>query len=52
VDELTDGPPLKRDDSEALSKLALLMNRSRIALRKMGYEADLNSSDTLLKIAR
>jgi hypothetical protein len=34
VDELTDGPPLKQDDSEALSKLALLMNRSRIALKK------------------
>lgn len=52
VDELTDGAPLKRNDSEALSRLALLMNKSKISLKKMGYEADLNSSETLLKIAR
>jgi len=52
IEELTGGPQLKRDDVEALSKLSLRMTKCKIALKQMGYQADLNNSESLLKITR
>ena len=41
---------LKPNDAKSISDLARDMRRCQITLQQMGYTADLNASDTLLKV--
>ncbi len=52
VQELTSGPVMRGNDGEALSKLAACMQRCEMTLQQMGYHTDLNSFETILKIAQ
>ena len=50
--QLTEGPPLKPSDHNGLTNLSLEMNRCNLTLQRMGYAAELNNSDSLLRITR
>ena len=47
-----DGPQLKATDVVGLSDLSVEMQNCALILIQMGYEADINSSDKLVKIMR
>ena len=49
-DLLTKGQMIKPTDGSALQKLARQMLKCEITLSQTGYDADLNNSETLLKI--
>ena len=50
VNQLTKGQMIKPTDGSALQKLARQMLKCEITLSQTGYDADLNNSETLLKI--
>ncbi|XP_041484654.1 uncharacterized protein LOC121431209 [Lytechinus variegatus] len=50
VRNVVNRPQVKPNDSNALSDLAREMRRCQITLEQMGNTADLNASDTLIKI--
>ena len=52
ISALVWGPQLKPSDGPGLSKLGLQMQKCEMTLTQMGYHADLNNSENLLKIAR
>ena len=52
IDELVNGPALKPNDFRGLGKLALQMQQCEITLNQLGYSADMNNSENLLRIAR
>ena len=52
INNLVNGPAIKQNDPEAISRLALDMSNCQLTLTKLGYTADLDSSDSLLKIVR
>ena len=52
IQKLIECPVLKPNDHKALSQLSMQMDRCLLTLEQMGYEADLNNCDNLLKIVR
>ena len=52
IDELVKGPPIRPNDSKGLSQLGLLMQRCQITLALLGYGADMDNSENLLRIVR
>ena len=52
VEEIVNGEPLKNNDTCALSELANKMKPCCYTLQSLGYEAYVNNTNNLLKIAR
>ena len=52
IAKIVDGPQLKATDVVGLSDLSVEMQNCALTLIQMGYEADINSSDNLVKIMR
>ena len=52
ITTITNGPTLKSNDNKGLSQLSMQMDRCLLTLKQMGYAADLNNCDNLLKIVR
>ena len=52
IAKIVDGPQLKATDVVGLSDLSVEMQNCALTLIQMGYEADINSSDKLVKIMR
>lgn len=52
IDGLVKGSQIKPTDTDGISRLSLEMTKCQTTLKAMGYEADLNNSDGLLKIVR
>lgn len=47
-----DGPQIKNRDVTGLSDLSIEMQNCALTLVQMGYEADVNSSDNLVKVVK
>ena len=52
VEEIVNGEPLKNNDTCALSELANKMKLCSYTLQSLGYGADVNNTNNLLKIVR
>ena len=52
INRLVNGPQLRSTDNAGLSELALQMQNCQLTLGTMGFEADINSSDNLVKIVK
>lgn len=52
VNHLVNGPVLKASDSVGLTKLGLEMQKCEITLGQLGYQADMNNSENLMRIVR
>ena len=52
IAKIVDGPQLRATDVVGLSDLSVEMQNCALTLVQMGYEADINSSDKLVKIMR
>lgn len=52
IAKIVEGPQLKNTDITGLSDLSVQMQNCALTLVQMGYEADINSSDNLVKIVK
>ena len=52
INRLISGPQLKPSDSSGLSELSLQMQNCQLTLGNMGFQADINSSDNLVKVVK
>ena len=52
VEEIVNGEPLTNNDTCVLSELANKMKLCSYTLQSLGYEADVNNTNNLLKIVR
>ncbi|PFX11376.1 hypothetical protein AWC38_SpisGene24930, partial [Stylophora pistillata] len=52
IEKIVNGPQIKRTDIVGLSDLSVQMQNCALTLIQMGYEADINSSDKLVKIVK
>ena len=52
VGKLVNGPQIKIGDVKGLSQLSLLMRKAEMTLNQMGYTADLDNCENLMRIVR
>lgn len=52
INRLVNGPQLKSSDAAGLTELASQMQNCQLTLASMGFEADINSSDNLVKVVK
>jgi len=52
INRLVNGPQLKTSDGAGISELALQMQNCQLTLVNMGFQADVNSSDNLVKVVK
>lgn len=52
ITKIVDGPQIKNRDVTGLSDLSIEMQNCALTLVQMGYEADVNSSDNLVKVVK
>ena len=52
ITKIVEGPQIKNTDVTGLSDLAVEMQNCALTLVQMGYEADVNSSDNLVKVVK